>query len=452
MPSSDPSLYRFSEFQKILQILAKAQCISIVGVSNVGKSDLLRHLQRLDVRRQVDPKFDGALHFFYIDCNRMLGQNEHAFYELILREMAAELEDDDPGLHKTLQQAYHTLLNPPNDFHIPLSFNQALTSLLEDHQRRLVFIFDEFDAAYESLDARVLLNLRALKDRYGPALTYVIATDQRLAYMRSGEHVDEFKELFGVHIHYIRPLSDTDARRLVQQHSQALGAHFDENDISFVLRQAGGHPALLDIAGRRLAEVTGEAHRSDSEDWLIHREVRDILRQDLAVSAECDKIWRDLSGPEQDALDSFFLAGISNDEQAIAELMRRGVLDEVDGEHQFFADLFEESVRRRNAAHHGPDRGVRVDAEAGEVFVNGRKTEMLTNLEFRLLLLLYGQLNKIRDKYSIVAAVWGEDYVDEVYDSAIEKLVSRVRRKIEPNPAAPKYVITVRGRGYKLAG
>jgi len=51
-----------------------------------------------------------------------------------------------------------------------------------------------------------------------------------------------------------------------------------------------------------------------------------------------------------------------------------------------------------------------------------------------------------------VEAVWGEEYVDEVYDSAIEKLVSRLRKKIEPDPSNPRYIITVRGRGYKLVG
>lgn len=451
MTSSDFPLYRLEELSHILQRIASTQCISIVGVSNIGKSALLRSLQRLDVRQKIDPGFDNKVHFFYIDCNRMVEQSEHAFYELILREMISSLAEET-SLIQTLSQEYHTLLNPPNDLFIPLSFNQALTTLLETHKQRLVFIFDEFDAAYQTLDGRVFLNLRAMKDRYGSALTYVVATDQRLSFIRSGEHVDEFKELFGLNILYIHPLPEHDARRLIQECSQAVAAHFDENDVRFVLSQAGGHPALLDIVCRRLAEVTGEARRSDSEDWLIHREVRDMLRNDLAVSAECDKIWQDLSLAEQNALDSFFLADVSNDSQAVAELMRRGILGEKDDELHFFADIFEEYVRRRNIAQYGPDKGVRVDAEAGEVYVNGRRTETLTNLEFRLLLLLYGQLNKICDKYSIVEAVWGEDYVDEVYDSAIEKLVSRVRRKVEPNPASPKYIITVRGRGYKLVG
>jgi two-component system response regulator RegX3 len=46
--------------------------------------------------------------------------------------------------------------------------------------------------------------------------------------------------------------------------------------------------------------------------------------------------------------------------------------------------------------------------------------------------------------------VWGQEYIDEVDDARIEKLISRLRSKLERDPANPKYLITVRGRGYKL--
>ena len=93
---------------------------------------------------------------------------------------------------------------------------------------------------------------------------------------------------------------------------------------------------------------------------------------------------------------------------------------------------------------------MRVDVESGNVWVDGRLTPSLTELEYRLLLLLYGRLNNICDKYQIVEAVWGEDYIDQVDDARIDKLLSRLRAKIEPEPRNPRYLLTVRGRGYKL--
>lgn len=91
-----------------------------------------------------------------------------------------------------------------------------------------------------------------------------------------------------------------------------------------------------------------------------------------------------------------------------------------------------------------------VDAGSGNVWVERRPIEPLTKLEYRLLLLLYENENKICNKYKIVEEVWGEYYTDQVDDSRIEKLVSRLRRKIEPDPAHPQFIITVRGRGYRL--
>jgi len=85
------------------------------------------------------------------------------------------------------------------------------------------------------------------------------------------------------------------------------------------------------------------------------------------------------------------------------------------------------------------------------VWVDGQQIEALTDLEYRLLLLLYGRLGKICDKYQIVEAVWGEDYIDQVDDARIDKLLSRLRSKIEPDPRNPRYLVTVRGRGYKLS-
>ena len=83
--------------------------------------------------------------------------------------------------------------------------------------------------------------------------------------------------------------------------------------------------------------------------------------------------------------------------------------------------------------------------------VGGQPVETLTNLEYKLMLLLFNSADKIVDKYQIVTSVWGDSYIDEVDDARIEKLISRLRQKIEPDPGNPTFLSTVRGRGYRLA-
>ena len=92
-----------------------------------------------------------------------------------------------------------------------------------------------------------------------------------------------------------------------------------------------------------------------------------------------------------------------------------------------------------------------MDTASGTVSVNGKPIESLTALEYKLMLLLFQNHDRLIDKYQIVTSVWGESYIDEVDDARIEKLVSRLRQKIEPDPANPRFLTTVRGRGYRLA-
>ena len=89
-----------------------------------------------------------------------------------------------------------------------------------------------------------------------------------------------------------------------------------------------------------------------------------------------------------------------------------------------------------------------VDVAAGLVRVD-RRAIALSPKEFALLAHLYEKRGQVCSKDDIGGAVWPE-YHDGVYDYQIENLVRRLRSRLEPDPAEPQLLLTVRGRGYKL--
>ena len=95
-----------------------------------------------------------------------------------------------------------------------------------------------------------------------------------------------------------------------------------------------------------------------------------------------------------------------------------------------------------------PQEELRVDTKAKEVVLRGLPLDPpLTAKEFQLLDLLYQHKGEVLSKEQIAEGVW--DY--EVYDyNAIDALVYRLRHRIEADPSNPKYLVTVRGFGYKL--
>ena len=92
--------------------------------------------------------------------------------------------------------------------------------------------------------------------------------------------------------------------------------------------------------------------------------------------------------------------------------------------------------------------GLVIDVARAQVAVNGAKVEV-TAKEFQALALMDGKRGKLIRKDELAKAVWPE-FDGAVTDESIEQLISRLRRKIEAEPAQPRYLATVRGLGYRL--
>jgi two-component system, OmpR family, response regulator RegX3 len=110
-------------------------------------------------------------------------------------------------------------------------------------------------------------------------------------------------------------------------------------------------------------------------------------------------------------------------------------------------------VRRRELDRSGAASVVRVgglelDPIRHEVKVDG-ELKRLTPSEFKLLMLLAGQPERVFSRREIMQHLWDSTYVGD--QRACDIHISNLRHKIEPDPANPLRVVTVRGVGYKLA-
>ena len=90
---------------------------------------------------------------------------------------------------------------------------------------------------------------------------------------------------------------------------------------------------------------------------------------------------------------------------------------------------------------------ITVDLEKHSVAVDGRPVH-LTPHEFRLLRLLAQNEGRLLTHRSILREVWGPGYGDE--SNYLHVYVSQLRRKLEPDPARPRFLLTEPGAGYRL--
>ncbi len=92
---------------------------------------------------------------------------------------------------------------------------------------------------------------------------------------------------------------------------------------------------------------------------------------------------------------------------------------------------------------------VRMDIERHEVSVSGRAVRLALK-EFELLELLLRNAGRVMTRAQLIDRVWGSGYVGDT--KTLDVHVKRLRSKIEPDPARPVKLVTVRGLGYKFAG
>jgi len=91
--------------------------------------------------------------------------------------------------------------------------------------------------------------------------------------------------------------------------------------------------------------------------------------------------------------------------------------------------------------------GLEVDFDAGEARLGGVRLE-LTPTEYKLLYHLVRNAGHVLPHGTLLAKVWGREYIDEV--DYLRVYVRRLRDKLGDNPERPRYIATERGLGYRF--
>lgn len=90
---------------------------------------------------------------------------------------------------------------------------------------------------------------------------------------------------------------------------------------------------------------------------------------------------------------------------------------------------------------------IEIRRAAGEVLVAGEVVR-LTKTEFLLLWELASHVGQVLSKEQLLERVWGTDYLGD--SRLVDTHIYRLRSKVEPTPASPRHILTVRGLGYKF--
>lgn len=100
-----------------------------------------------------------------------------------------------------------------------------------------------------------------------------------------------------------------------------------------------------------------------------------------------------------------------------------------------------------------PENGLEINLKSGEISKDGKRlSSILSEGELKIVKFMINQNEKdeVTTREDIALQIWGDKYMDEYSDWAIDKAISRIRKKLQDSKRPYKYLITIKGKGFKL--
>lgn len=436
------------------------QCCAVIGLPRSGKTSLLYYLQqqaRLPAaQRQLsfggkqtvmavyvnagpysdldDAQPEGAL-YFWRDLYRALA---HALAERADQPLADPSHNELPPLDQ-LQTLWHTMATALRDA------TADLVLLLIDnaegiaHLPRLTGSLLRTLAQDPTLGDRVAYvatSLRPLHEFYAP-MTWQASSS--------------FWNLFSTTI-TLGQLEPTAAQALMARSVTAtLPAGFSLAEQTQLLRLAGRHPDLLTMACALLYDQHTNLLPGAAVNWLL-------LEQHLFEAALplCQALWQALArvAGAQEVVQH--VAGglpVTFAPTLLTTLTRQGILETEGAQWRLFADILARFVQQQpptTEGRSGDSHGLLFSppTEVLPLPMEGTTpSPAFTHLEGAVYAFLAAHAGVVCEREQIKRAIWDDELPS---DSALQKLIERIREKIEADPKHPRRLLAVRGQGYIL--
>ncbi len=425
---------------------ATPQNCNLVGEPRIGKTSLLYYIY--GQQAGLPPRTKGV--YVWLRLLELAAYDSQSFWQFFWQrlQIEGEMSAGETEEALTAQQCFAKVETAVD------------TLLASPHLSRLIFCIDDFDLL-TGLQPADLNWLRALAVRHAKRLAFVITSSRPLTEITNqieGETaVSPFANIF--HNLHVGLLTRNEAELLCQRAAAAeeLPPLIDD-DVAFLLHEAGRHPDLLKAACGHLFN----ARRWGSPTESLYEEVLSQFRYDGHVRWLCKQLLERRQPDEKRVLCAAARAAAQGEpapgDRILLNRLRHqlGLLENRQEGLVPFADVFgywacqrlEESAPKgagETAVAPAPPAIFKHLPAQRRAILHQREIS-LTSLENRLLTYLLDHAGEVCRLEDLHRDLWDPGKSIAV----VEKAINRLRGKIEEDPKHPRYILAARGEGYLM--
>ena len=426
-----PDTTRKAEISKVLEYVSAGKSCQVIGAPGVGKSNCLRLLPyNKGVRELHLGKDEPRYHFVYMDLSEVAKKPLSDILKFILISLAAsfgerKLKEQEAAVNKFLSEA----LKFSDEMVFSQNLKKSIDYLTNECELNVVFLMDRFEEYVPNIDSQFFLNLKILRNRAKYRFAVVFGVVRPIEDVLETQVFAEFYEFLGGNVVYL-PVYDPDGTEFRIKHLEGL----TQKKVDLSLRKrlielTAGHGKLARICYEALLATDGEQPTINS--------LGKFLLSKKQVGRALSEIWNFLTPEER---------------KGLRNKTKNGFLDQIgltkDG--KLTIPLFD-SYLTTLTLNEAEELKLIYDPARNEILKGDQNlTELLSPQEFRLLRYLLQNPGRVCEKDEIISNVWKNSKTQEgVTDQALDQIIYRLRKKIEEDPNNPKFIQTIKGRGYK---
>ena len=434
-----PEDTRFSEIEQILNFVKEGNSCQVVSIPGVGRSNLLGYLAyNRKVRLKHLEENQKKIHFVLLDFSEIRKRNLADVNKFIFLGILDSLRER--GLTREYEKVnlyFKESVGLNDELVIFSGLKKTVDFLAVENDLSLVFLFERFEEYVPNLTSEFFANLRVLRNRAKYHFSAVFSLNKPIEDLVEPMLFSDFFEYVAEKIIYLPVMDKPGLMFRVAYLGKVAGKKIDKQVFAEVISLTGGHGRLTILCLEAMFSLDKKTSGNKSE-------LTEYFLSKRPIRSSLFSIWNSLNPSEQQ-----FLMDGKNEPKFLEQvfLCKDGKIT-----IPLFRKFVDKTIMPGISLKKGEENEIFYDAGTNEIKIGERAiSDSLTWSEFRLLKLMLENKGKVLEKDAVINAVWGDKTTTlGVTDQALDQLVFRLRKKIEPNPNNPVYLITIKGRGFKL--
>lgn len=429
-------------------------------------------------------------------------------YRTILHAFYWQRDQIEPALHQYATELYLENRSSQDPF-LPQMALYDLLRAFEDADQRVVLILNRFDRFCATATPQMLNTLRGLRDTFRGTLLYIVGMLQEAIYLADEVQLGDMYDILDRHVCWVGDMTVDDADAMFFRDVLPDPQFpISDDSIASILRLSGRFPGLLKTIGFWWLDQDRQSATPNPSEGLAFTQLHDALLSENSMFFRLERLWNCLTQEEQLALSEVQKLELSLPQEYdplvwIREEIRRkrenGTIDP-DARNGALADTryvpdepiskslskpLSKAVKRQLsdltekhgytlarlaikglcqkigptwwinssllsayvATKEGRARGrIWLDEQTKQIHQGQQIIQDLPGLQHAILSFMVQNPHARHTNDEIINNAWpDEDQREGISDNALQVHIRSIRKRLEPNPAKPNYLVTWRG-------